>query len=92
MKPTGELKKKVEEAEGREGKKKLIEKAGMILTDDELDQVSGGYSQPVLELSSALKLHELSPASLVKELPQKLSQEINEFIGNDENNAQRSSL
>ena len=87
MKLTGELKKQVEKADGREGKKKLIEKAGIILTDDELDQVSGGYSHPVIEMASALKLHELSPASLVKEIPQRLSDGINEFIGNDENDA-----
>jgi hypothetical protein len=42
MKLVGELKDKVEKAENQEEAKKIIEKAGMELTDDELDQVAGG--------------------------------------------------
>ena len=42
MKLTGILKKQVEETDNKEEKKSLIEKAGMLLTDDELDQVTGG--------------------------------------------------
>ena len=42
MKLTGDLKKQVEKAESKEEKKGLIENAGMLLTDDELEQVSGG--------------------------------------------------
>ncbi|MBO7662870.1 MAG: bacteriocin [Clostridia bacterium] len=42
MKLTGKLKKQVDEAANREEKRSLIEQAGMELTDDELDQVSGG--------------------------------------------------
>ncbi len=42
MELTGELKEQVEKAESKEEKKELIEKAGMLLTDDELDEVSGG--------------------------------------------------
>ncbi len=42
MKLVGELKNKVEKAENQEEAKKIIEKAGMKLTDDELDQVAGG--------------------------------------------------
>ena len=42
MKLTGNLKKQVEKAESKEEKKGLIENAGMLLTDDELEQVSGG--------------------------------------------------
>ena len=42
MQLTGELKEKVEKAEGKEEVKKTIEEAGMILNDDELDQVAGG--------------------------------------------------
>jgi hypothetical protein len=41
MKLTGNLKKQVEN-EGTEGRKKLIEKAGMKLTDDEIEKVTGG--------------------------------------------------
>ena len=42
MKLTGELKKKVEEAKTREAARETIANAGMLLNDDELDQVSGG--------------------------------------------------
>ena len=43
MKLTGELKKQVAKAETRKEAKEAIENAGMLLTDDELDQVSGGW-------------------------------------------------
>ncbi|MCR5789377.1 MAG: hypothetical protein K6G83_05750 [Lachnospiraceae bacterium] len=42
MKLIGKLKKQVEGESTREGRKSLIEKAGMMLTDEELDQVAGG--------------------------------------------------
>ena len=42
MQLTGELKEKVEKDETKEEAKKTIEEDGMILDDDELDQVSGG--------------------------------------------------
>ena len=42
MKLTGDLKKKVEAAESRDEAKKAIDAAGMLLSDDELDAVSGG--------------------------------------------------
>ena len=42
MKLTGDLKKKVENAESRDEVRKTIEDAGMLLTDDELEQVTGG--------------------------------------------------
>ena len=44
MKLTGELKKHVEETDSRDEKKRLIEEAGMELTDEEMDIVSGGYA------------------------------------------------
>ena len=44
MKLIGNLKKQVENESTKEGRKKLIEKAGMKLTDDKLEKVSGGYS------------------------------------------------
>ncbi len=37
MKLTGELKEKVEKAETKEEAKKIIEEAGLNLTDEELD-------------------------------------------------------
>ena len=43
MKLTGNLKKQVDEAADIAEKKKLIEKAGMKLTDDELNMLAGGY-------------------------------------------------
>ena len=45
MKLTGDLKNQVEKAESKEEKKKLIENAGMELTDDELDEVAGGAEE-----------------------------------------------
>ena len=43
MKLIGNLKKQVEETKNKEEAKEVIEKAGMELTDEELDQVAGGY-------------------------------------------------
>lgn len=45
MELIGELKEKVEKAETKKEIKELIEKAGVALTDDELDQVAGGTTQ-----------------------------------------------
>ena len=42
MKLTGELKEQVEQAETKEEALKIIEQAGIELTDEELDQVAGG--------------------------------------------------
>ena len=47
MQLTGELKEKVEKTETKEEARKVIEDAGMLLSDEELEQVSGGfYSAP----------------------------------------------
>ena len=45
MKLVGNLKKQVEETKNKEEAKEVIEKAGMKLTDEELDQVTGGVDQ-----------------------------------------------
>ena len=42
MKLVGELKKEVEKIETKESKKEAIKKAGMELSDEELDQVAWG--------------------------------------------------
>ena len=42
MKLVGKLKKQVEETKNKEEAKEVIEKAGMQLTDDDLDNVTGG--------------------------------------------------
>lgn len=42
MKLTGDLKKQVEKAQTKAEAKDAIKKAGMELTDDELEQVAGG--------------------------------------------------
>jgi len=42
MKLTGDLKKQVEKAKSKQEKKSLIENAGMLLTDEEVETVSGG--------------------------------------------------
>ena len=43
MKLIGNLKKQVEETKNKEEAKELIENAGMQLTDEELDNVTGGF-------------------------------------------------
>jgi bacteriocin-like protein len=42
MKLTGNLKKQVEKSENKEEAKDLIKDAGMELTEEELDQITGG--------------------------------------------------
>ena len=42
MELTKELKEKLENAESKEEAKKILEEAGKKLTDEEMDQVSGG--------------------------------------------------
>ena len=42
MKLTGKLKEKVEKAENKQQAREIIAKAGMELTDDEMEQVTGG--------------------------------------------------
>ena len=44
MELTGNLKKQVEKAETKEEMKSLIENAGILLNDDELENVAGGKS------------------------------------------------
>ena len=46
MKLVGDLKDRVEKAANQEEAKKIIEEAGMELTEEELDQVAGGYKIP----------------------------------------------
>ena len=43
MKLWGNLKKEVDNIDTKEGKKEAIKKAGMVLSDSELKQVSGGH-------------------------------------------------
>lgn len=45
MQLTGELKEKVEKAANAEEAKKIIEEAGLELTDEEMDQVAGGMAK-----------------------------------------------
>ena len=45
MKLTGELKKRVEKTKTREAARETIAQAGMLLNDDELDQVAGGMGK-----------------------------------------------
>ena len=47
MQLTGELKEKVEKAESTEEAKKILEEAGVVLNDAELDQVAGGIRRPI---------------------------------------------
>ena len=47
MELSKELKEKVQNAKNAEEAKKILEEAGMELTDDELDQVAGGNAAEV---------------------------------------------
>ena len=49
MELIGKLKQKVENAAGKEEIKELIEEASVKLTDEQLDQVSGGYERLVVK-------------------------------------------
>lgn len=42
MKLIGNLKTEVEQASSKEEAKKIIEKAGILLTDNEIDEITGG--------------------------------------------------
>ena len=53
MKLIGNLKKQVEETKNKEEAKEVIEKAGMELTDEELDKVAGGQLQTKLDTVGA---------------------------------------
>ena len=53
MELIGKLKRKVENAAGKEEVKELIEEAGVKLTDEELEQVSGGCER--LELDKIIQ-------------------------------------
>jgi bacteriocin-like protein len=57
MKLVGELKKQVEETKNKEEAKEIIEKAGMELTDEELDNVTGGFF-PYLDSHRTINIHE----------------------------------
>jgi hypothetical protein len=48
MELTKELKEKLENAESKEEAKKILEEAGVELTDEEMDQVAGG--QPLFDI------------------------------------------
>ena len=51
MKLIGNLKKTVDEIDTKEGKRDAIRKAGILLTDDELEHVSGGVSPDVEQIT-----------------------------------------
>ena len=55
MELTGELKDKVSKCETKEQVKEQIKNAGMILTDEELDNVAGGY---FMKMNAAMRAME----------------------------------
>ncbi len=55
MKLVGELKEKVQKAESKIEAKEIIKQAGVELTDEELEQVSGGKSVRAPVTTSRLK-------------------------------------
>ena len=61
MKLTGKLKENVEKAENKEQAKELIADAGMELTDEEMDQVSGGGGIGWKEIDETDGWEEVSP-------------------------------
>ncbi len=61
MKLIGNLKEQVESANNKEEAKEIIEKAGMELTSEELDTVTGGKSFHAS--SQHLRLEEMKPSA-----------------------------
>ncbi len=57
MKLIGNLKKQVEKAETKEEKKSLIENAGMLINDAEMEMVSGGRSSKSCRLPTKAYLY-----------------------------------
>ena len=51
MELSKELKEKVEKAETKEEAKKILEEAGVELTDTELDQVAGGLPRRITRVN-----------------------------------------
>ncbi len=49
MELSKELKEKVQNAKSAEEAKKILEEAGMELTDEEMEQVAGGAPRPTLD-------------------------------------------
>lgn len=49
MELSKELKEKVQNAKSAEETKKILEEAGMELTDEEMEQVAGGAPRPTLD-------------------------------------------
>ena len=71
MKLTGKLKEKVEKAETKEQAKELIANAGMELTDEEMNMVSGGVdAEKMLIVTEMVHKNPLIPAGdgLIKEV------------------------
>ena len=63
MKLVGRLKEEVEKAENKEQVKELIADAGMELTDEEVDQVRGGWNSAI-----SLKVGVVFPAAREQEM------------------------
>ena len=57
MKLVGELKNNVEKAKTIEDAKKLIQDAGMELTDEEMNEVSGGETYPPIRPRSVTEIY-----------------------------------
>ena len=57
MELTKELKEKLEKAETKEEAKKIIEDAGMELTDEEIEQVAGGRYYRIKDSEKDSTLH-----------------------------------
>ena len=73
MKLTGKLKETVSKAETKEQAKELIANAGMELTDDEMDKVSGGGSMTKFnQISSPLWDGDKRIAELERQMKQEL--------------------
>ena len=68
MELTGKLKEEVEKAKTKEEVKEAFEKAGISLSDDELDNVSGGYKTKMKQVQPMPPLP-IKPPTLTPPLP-----------------------
>ena len=63
MKLTGKLKEQVEQTNTMEDAKEIIKEAGMELTDDEMDQVAGGFIPRPTGILQTVRLPKVSKYS-----------------------------
>ena len=73
MKLTGNLKKEVENAQTKEEARDAIKKAGMLLDDDEMEQVSGGITPRELHLLNMKFNQKMKETTSIKNIEEQIT-------------------